>query len=177
MRSYAALLALTSLTLVACSGKPKDDGKADAKAKTEQKSDDSDADKPEADEKQASFAKPTAEPPPPPEGAIVLPEPWLYVQTCSESHPCPDLEQPAGDAHCRELILGGHDVWRLPSKDEVARFKGAEGLEQTAGYHWTRTPYEEDLGQVYIVDPEGAGPPTTIPRERKKFRIRCVKEP
>jgi hypothetical protein len=140
---------------------------------------DPDADRPEDDHEQASFANPTAKPPPAPNGAVALPDPWLYVQTCSEAHPCPLLKQPAGDAHCRELVLGGHDHWRLPSKDEVLRFGGVEGLEATAGYHWTRTPYEDDLGQVWIVDPEDprGGPATTIPRERKPFRIRCVKEP
>ena len=59
------------------------------------------------------------------------------------------------------------------------RFRKVEGLEATGGYHWTRTPFEDDLGQVWIVDPEDPqkAPATTIPRERKEFRIRCVKEP
>ncbi|KIG18975.1 hypothetical protein DB30_06586 [Enhygromyxa salina] len=153
----------------------------DPQAAPDQKSDakpDPDAD-PGADDKEANFATPTAEPPAAPEGTITLRDPWLYVQTCAEPHPCPELMQPAGDAHCRELQLGGHVNWRLPGKDEVLRFKGVEGLEATAGYHWTRTPYEDDMGQAWIVDPEDpqGAPATTIPRDRKPFRIRCVKEP
>ncbi|MCA9696705.1 MAG: hypothetical protein KC431_04195, partial [Myxococcales bacterium] len=91
----------------------------------------------------------------------------------------PELLQPAGDLHCRELRLGNQDGWRLPSKDEVPRFAGVEGLEATEGYHWTRTPFDDDLKQVWIVDfaDPAAAPATTIPRDRKPFRIRCVKEP
>ncbi len=177
MRS-PAVLACAGVLVLGCGPKPEDDAKTDdAKAKAAETKADPDADDPKQDEEQASFAKPKAEPPPAPEGALTLADPWMYVQTCAEPHPCPKLTQPAGDAHCRELILGGHDIWRLPSKDEVSRFAGVEGLDETAGYHWTRTPYEEDLGQVWIVDPQGAGQPTTIPRERKPFLIRCVKEP
>jgi hypothetical protein len=181
MRSHAVLLAVVGLNLVGCGTKAPEGGKADDRQadKAAPKHDDPDADKPGEDDEQATFAQPTAKPPPAPEGSIALPDPWLYVQTCAEPHPCPSLLQPAGDAHCRELRLGGHDAWRLPSKDEVARFKGVDGLEATAGYHWTRTPFEEDLGQVWIVDPEDpkAAPSTTIPRDRKPFRVRCVKEP
>ncbi|MFV8752438.1 hypothetical protein ACNOYE_17975 [Nannocystaceae bacterium ST9] len=144
----------------------------DAKAKTAANDD------PPIDEtREATFADPKVEPPPAPEGSIALPDPWLYVQTCAAAHPCKQLLQPAGDAACRELRLGGYEDWRLPSKDEVPRFAGAAGLEQTAGYHWTRTPFEDDMAQVWIVDPSGEGPATTIPRDRKPFRIRCVKEP
>jgi hypothetical protein len=172
MRSHAALLALVTgfaFVAVGCGTK--------AKSKAVDEKVDPDADKPADDDEQASFASPTAKPPPPPEGAIVLPDPWLYVQTCAEPNPCPSLKQPAGDAHCRELLLGGHDVWRLPSKDEVARFKGVDGLEATAGHHWSRTPDEENLALVWIVDPMEPQYSTTIPRERKEFRVRCVKEP
>ena len=125
------------------------------------------------------FADPQAEPPPAPEGTVAIAKPWLYVQTCAEPHPCPELLQPAGDLHCRELRLGNQDGWRLPSKDEVPRFAGVEGLEATEGYHWTRTPFDDDLKQVWIVDfaDPAAAPATTIPRDRKPFRIRCVKEP
>lgn len=141
--------------------------------------DDPDADDPDADAKEANFANPKSEPPPAPEGAITLADPWLYVQTCADPHPCPELTQPAGDAHCRELKIGGHVNWRLPDKQEVARFGGVEGLEARAGYHWTRTPFADDQGQAWIVDPEDpqGAPATTIPRDRKPFRIRCVKEP
>jgi hypothetical protein len=169
-------LAVASLGVVGCKTEAPAERKSDVEAKPTV---DPDADRPEEDDRQANFAQPTAKPPPAPEGSVLLPEPWLYVQTCAEPNPCPSLEQPAGDAHCRELRLGGHDAWRLPSKNEVTRFNSVEGLQDTAGYHWTRTPYDEDLGQVWIVDfmdPKGA-PATTIPRTRKKFRIRCVKEP
>ena len=183
MKLTAPLVAACVLVCACSSGTPGSDGKqgdkADASKAGAAKAPDPDADRPEDDAKQASFANPKSEPPPAPEGAVTLPDPWLYVQTCADPHPCPSLKQPAGDAHCRELVLGGHDVWRLPSKDEVLRFAGVEGLEHTGGYHWTRTPFEDDLGQVWIVDPDDpqGAPATTIPRERKEFRIRCVKEP
>jgi hypothetical protein len=161
------------LVLLGCGGaKPEDAKKTDAKS-VEPKSADA-----AFDEKQeATFADPKAEPPPAPEGSIALPDPWIYVQTCAEPFPCKELEQPAGDAACRELRLGAHEDWRLPSKDEVPRFHGVAGLEQTAGYHWTRTPFEDDMSQAWIVDPSGEGQATTIPRDRKPFRIRCVKDP
>lgn len=181
MRSHAVLIAVAGLSLIGCQPKAPADGKAIEDEKAAKADVDPDADKPEEDAKQATFAEPTAKPPPAPEGSVLLPDPkhYLYVQTCAEPHPCPSLKQPAGDAHCRELRLGGHDAWRLPSKDEVVRFAGLEGLQDTAGYHWTRTPFEDDLGQVWIVDPEDpqGAPATTIPRDRKEFRIRCVKEP
>ncbi|WP_157595211.1 hypothetical protein [Plesiocystis pacifica] len=135
------------------------------------------ADEPEAKEEQPSFADPKPEPPPAPAGAVTLADPWLYVQTCDEANPCPDMLQPAGEAHCRELALGEVSPWRLPKKDEVARFAGAEGLAATEGHHWTQTPFEEDAKQVYIVDPSNASYTTTVPRDRKPFRIRCVREP
>lgn len=179
MRSHPGLLAAAVLSILACEPKPKvDEGKTKTEDQTKTEQPDPDAD-PGEDEQVANFAQPTARPPKAPEGSITLKDPWLYVQTCAEPHPCPSLKQPAGVKHCRELQLGGYASWRLPSKDEVPRFKGAAGLEATAGYHWTRTPYKEDLGQVWIVDPENPtqAPSTTIPRERKAFRVRCVKEP
>src|SRR5690606_4859093 len=62
------------------------------------------------------FAKPVLTPPPPPAGATVLPDRKqpLYVQRCDPDHPCPDLLQPAGETHCRQLDLGGLTGWRLP---------------------------------------------------------------
>jgi hypothetical protein len=180
MRRLVATVSVMSLALaLGCDKQPASDTQAMPQAAANPDPNaDPDAD-PGADDKEANFATPTAEPPPAPEGSITLRDPWLYVQTCAEPHPCPDLLQPAGDAHCRELRLGGHVNWRLPSKDEVLRFKGVEGLEATAGYHWTRTPYEDDMAQAWIVDPEdpSGAPATTIPRDRKPFRIRCVKEP
>ena len=178
------VLAVTVLVLAFVAGCDKADSKADSKAKDEaeaaKKADEADKAKSDADpgdaEKSANFADPQAEPPPAPEGATTLRDPWLYVQTCAEPHPCPDLLQPAGDKHCRELKLGGHVNWRLPDKEEVQRFARAEGLEAREGYHWTRTPDEENMAMVWIVDPAGAQP-TTVKRDRKPFTIRCVYEP
>jgi hypothetical protein len=177
---HAMLMAVVSLSLTV--GCDKSSTKADTAAKTADAKGPDVANSPDSDEprdeKAASFAQPKTEPPPGPPGTITLPEPFLYVQTCVEP-PCPDLLQPAGDAHCRELQIGGHVNWRLPSKDEVARFRGVEQLEARAGYHWTRTPFDDDIKQVWIVDPEDpeGAPATTIPRDRKPFRVRCVKEP
>jgi len=177
MRSHPGLLTVLLVT-AACEPRATNTD-ANATTKADDAKPDPDAERPGEVEESANFATPTIQPPPAPEGSVVLPEPWLYVQTCAEPHPCPSLEQPAGDAHCRELRLGGYDSWRLPSKDEVPRFKGVEGLEHTSGYHWTRTPYEEDFKQAWIVEPEdpAGAPSTTIPRDRKPFRIRCVMEP
>jgi hypothetical protein len=178
----ALLATLAALILALGVGCDKQSSKANEKAESGAKVDSDKSepgDEPKPNEKAASFAEPKMEPPPGPEGTITLPDPWLYVQTCAEPHPCPELTQPAGDAHCRELQLGGHVNFRLPSKDEVPRFRGLEKLEARAGYHWTRTPFDDDMGQAWIVDPEDpeGAPATTIPRDRKPFRIRCVKEP
>ena len=167
---------------LACDGqRPSDASKSDESPKAEAKTPDApepDAD-PGRDHEEANFAQPNLAPPPAPEGSVTIEGPWLYVQTCAEPHPCPELKQPAGDAHCRELELDGHGDWRLPDKDEVVRFEGVAGLENTAGYHWTRTPFGDDVSQVWIVDPDDPqnAPATTIPRDRKPFRIRCVQEP
>lgn len=163
-----------SLLLASCGGSSSSSG---AKPNANEATAKAEVDPPIDERNEATFANPKVEPPPAPEGSIALPDPWLYVQTCAEPHPCKDLQQPAGDAACRELRLGGYEDWRLPSKDEVPRFADAPGLEATAGYHWTRTPFEDDLDQVWIVDPSGEGPATTIPRTRKPFKIRCVKDP
>lgn len=171
-RTSSATL-LCALLLAACdkSGAEPAGKSGDAKAK------DAKDDPPRDETKEASFADPKIEPPPAPAGAIALADPWLYVQTCAEPHPCKELEQPAGDAACRELRLGNYEGWRLPSKNEAERFADAPGLEARSGYHWTRTPFEDDVDQVWIVDPSGEGPATTIPRTRKPFKVRCVKEP
>jgi hypothetical protein len=125
----------------------------------------------------APFATPTAKPPPPPAGVALL-DPPLYVQRCDAAAPCMALLQPAGEAHCRGLTLGGLTGWRLPDRAEVARFARGTGadLERLEGFHWTRTAYEEDSKQAWIVDPK-TGQETTIPRDRKPFTIRCVIEP
>lgn len=121
---------------------------------------------------------PTAGPPPAPVGAELMNDPWLYVQTCEDERPCPDLTQTEGELHCEKLALGDRTQgWRLPSREEAERFASVEGLQKLEGYHWTRTPFDDDMMQVWIVDPKNAGPATTIPRKRKPFRIRCVYEP
>lgn len=114
--------------------------------------------------------------PPAPEGAITLPNPDLFVQTCGDAHPCPQLVQAEGEKHCASLTLGAASTWRLPTREEVERLRGVEGLGELAGYHWTSTAFEQDDTQVWIVDPT-ADQPTTVPRDRKPFRIRCVREP
>ena len=125
-----------------------------------------------------TFADPKLEPPPPPDGAALVPDRTrpIYVQRCDPAHACPDLLQPAGETHCRDLKLGGLPSWRLPDRDEVKRLSGVAGLEGLDGFHWTRTPFAEDAAQAWIVDPK-TGQETTIPRDRKPFRIRCVFEP
>jgi hypothetical protein len=165
---------LLALSLAACDAGTKAGTTPAAKSgEAEQAKDDP----PRDESKEATFANPKVEPPPAPAGAIALADPWLYVQTCAEPHPCKELEQPAGDEACRELRLGNYEGWRLPSRSEVERFADAPGLDAKAGYHWTRTPFEDDVDQVWIVDPSGEGPATTIPRTRKPFKVRCVKEP
>lgn len=123
-------------------------------------------------------ATPTAKPPPAPPGALTVPNPWRYVQICDDEHPCPDLLQTEGELHCRDFKLGSlHSGWRLPSKSEMGEWATTEGLNQVEGYHWTRSPFDEDPMQVWIVDPTGKAQSTTIPRKRKPFRVRCVYEP
>lgn len=125
-----------------------------------------------------SFAKPDLTPPPPPDGAALLPDRKkpLYVQRCDPAHACPDLLQPAGETHCRDLDVGGLAHWRLPDRDEVKRLGEIAGLDALDGFHWTRTAFAEDPAQAWIVDPK-SGQETTIPRTRKPFRVRCVFDP
>ncbi len=183
-RKRIALLTAALGTLAACkSSKPEKPTEAKAvPAATAEAA-------PEAkrDPSEPFVARPTAAPPPAPEGTVLSPPPegappdqaiYLYVQSCDEAHPCPSALQTEAEIHCRELSIGTRDRgWRLPSRHEADRFAGLEGLADLAGYHWTRTPYEEDMMQVYIVDPSGEGPTTTIPRTRKPFKVRCVYEP
>lgn len=121
------------------------------------------------------FATPKATPPPPPDGAALI-DPGLYVQRCDAAHACPELLQPAGETHCRELRLGGLANWRLPERAEVQKFAAGAAMEKLEGFHWTRTAYAEDSKQAWIVDPK-TGQETTIPRDRKPFTIRCVFAP
>lgn len=162
------LFGFASWSLAACDG-----GETNAEAVTKQE-------KAEAPTPAAPTPPPLAPaaPPEPMEGAIVAPgtgpNTWLHVQTCAEPHACPDLIQPEGDAHCKALELSaGVGGWRLPTREEVHRFAGREGLEHREGYHWTSSPYEDDPKQIWIVDPAGSQP-TTIPGDRKPFRVRCV---
>jgi hypothetical protein len=99
----------------------------------------------------------------------------LEVQTCEDIYPCPDLVADEGIRFCEGLELSGKG-WRLPTRDELDSLSGVDGLQELTGYHFSATPYEEDLKQVWIVDPSQASQATTIPRDRKPFRIRCVRE-
>lgn len=161
---------LLSLWVLACGGAPSPSPPAKAAPEAPVKA--------AAPAPAAPFATPTAKPPPPPAGVALL-DPPLYVQRCDATLPCPSLLQPAGEAHCRGLTVGGLKGWRLPDRAEVARFARATGpdaLDGLEGFHWTRTAYAEDSKQAWIVDPK-TGQETTIPRDRKPFTIRCVIEP
>ena len=154
----------TSATKAETKAETKVETKAETKAET-------------APGKAPPFATPTAKPPPPPEGVALLERPPLYVQRCDEQHPCPTLTMPEGETHCRELELGNRDSWRLPDREEAEAFAAIKDqLDQVEGFHWTRTPYSEDPGQTWIIDPVG-GFKTSIPPTRKPFLIRCVQEP
>lgn len=113
--------------------------------------------------------------PPPPTGAIADGS-RLFVQVCDEANPCPSLVQPEGEKHCAALKLGDLDGWRLPDRAEAERFARLDGLAQLEGYHWTQSEFDQDASQVWIVDPK-SNQPTTVPRDRKPFTIRCVREP
>ncbi len=170
--SDAALVVCFSL-LAGCGSEPVAPGKAPTKVEAPAKSEAQPGDKTAG----KTFAQPKAAPPPAPEGSTLLASKPLYVQTCAEEHPCADLLQPAGETHCRDLTLGGRENWRLPDRDEVEMFSKIQGeLEQLEGFHWTRTIDEGNAKQSWIVDPVG-GQKTTIPRDRKPFKIRCVHEP
>lgn len=126
-------------------------------------------------------AEPKPEPPAPVEAPAPAPLPGtavdgkLMIQTCADTHPCPDLLQTEGEKGCSEIEISGTQDWRLPTKAEAERFARVEGLLELEGYHWTSTPFEEDDKQVWIIDPK-SNQPTTVPRDRKPFRIRCVRD-
>ena len=121
-----------------------------------------------------AFAKPVAEAPPPPEGALLLEKGELYVRSCADEVNCPMLLQAQGETFCGELELGTFHDWRLPLKDEVPGLAALPEAERREGYHWTGSADEMNAKMAWIVDPAGAQP-TTIPRDRKPFRIRCVR--
>lgn len=129
-----------------------------------------------ATQAKAPEKKASPSPPPAPTGALTITDPPLFVQTCAKEHPCPSLLQAEGEQHCNKLTLGTAHGWRLPTREEVERMRGNEGLAELGGYHWTSTAFDQDESQVWIVDPT-SDQPTTVPRDRKPFRIRCVKEP
>ncbi len=140
---------------------------------------------PAAEQKQSSTAqapgqaKPSEQPvaapaeqplPPAPDGAVTIGK--LYVQTCAQAAPCPELLQAAGATHCEELTLGGLS-WRLPTLTELESWKGNAALSGYDVFHWSGTEWEEGPGQVWIYDP-GTGSKTTTKPDRKPFTIRCV---
>ncbi len=185
MRLDIARLALPALLLLVSptgcdSGAPKTEPKTETKSETKGAHDTKAGEAADATAKPGKaepFAKPTAKPPPPPEGVALLEKPLLYVQRCDEEHPCPELLMPKGETHCRELELGGRDSWRLPDKEEAEAFATLKGqAEQLEGFHWTRTPDAENPELIWIIDPLG-GYKTGVKRDRKPFRIRCVQEP
>lgn len=114
-----------------------------------------------------------AEPAPAPAGSVLVA--GLYVQTCADAAACPSLLQAAGAAHCKALAQGGK-TWRLPERAEIAGWRGKPGLVGAEGFHWSGTPFADDPGQVWIHDP-ATGTETTIPPDRKPFRVRCVAKP
>ncbi|MBL8944255.1 MAG: DUF1566 domain-containing protein [Myxococcales bacterium] len=123
----------------------------------------------------ASPAKAAARPEPAPAPAGTLLVGGLYVHTCADATACPSLLQPAGAAHCKALALDGK-TWRLPERAEIAAWRGKPGLVGAEGFHWSGTPFADDPGQVWIHDPS-TGTETTIPPDRKPFRVRCVAKP
>jgi hypothetical protein len=129
---------------------------------------------PNAAAQPAAVPEPT--PPAAPKGAAWIPEIDVLVQRCGSGVACLEAPQAEGEAHCASLELDGQSGWRMPTKEELEAMRG-EDLEAMKGYHFSSTPYAEDDKQVWIVDPSGGSQATTIPRDRKPFRIRCVKNP
>lgn len=130
-----------------------------------------------ADEAPAD-TQPAAEVEPPPmaavDGAVADEERRIHVQLCAEALPCPKLLQAAAETHCKELDLDG-GRWRLPTRDEAKGFKALDGLADRDGFHWTSTAFADDDAQRWIYDP-ASGSETTVPRDRKKFTVRCVRD-
>lgn len=111
--------------------------------------------------------------PPAPAGAVVIGK--LYVETCAADGACPMLLQVPADEHCRTRTTGGHK-WRLPTRDELESWVGKPGLVGFDGFHWSGTPFADAPDQVWIFDPTSASK-TTIPKDRKPFKVRCVAQP
>jgi hypothetical protein len=160
MRPLLAVLTLT----VSC-GAPAENPAAEEKIEAP----------PEADAKSAVKGPPPVKEPPPEALPGTAVDGKLMFQACADTHPCPDLLQAEGEKGCAALEISGTTGWRLPTKQEAERFSKVDGLLDLEGYHWTSTPFDQDDSQVWIVDPK-SDQPTTIPRDRKPFRIRCVRD-
>lgn len=119
-------------------------------------------------------AEPTPAPMPAVDGAAADEERRIHVQLCAEALPCPKLLQAAAETHCKELDLGGTG-WRLPTRDEAKGFKTLDGLAERDGFHWTSTAFADDDAQRWIYDP-ASGSETTVPKDRKNFTARCVRD-
>jgi hypothetical protein len=147
----------------------------DAKDAPSQAEPDEKTEAPSEPAKQSEPEKASAPAPAIPEiaGAVIAGK--LYIQDCGDTHPCPDLVQAEGAAHCESLDIQGKG-WRLPTKEELEGMQSLSGLQMNTGYHWSATPFDQDDKQVWIVDPTGESQATTIPKDRKPFRVRCVRE-
>ena len=138
------------------------------------------ADKPDtrADDTPDASPEPAAAPEPAPmkdvDGAVADVDRRMYVQLCTETLPCPKLLQAAAETHCEELDLDGSG-WRLPTRDEAKGFKTLDGLAERDGFHWTSTAFADDDAQRWIYDP-ASGSETTVPKDRKNFTVRCVRD-
>jgi len=108
-----------------------------------------------------------------PAGTVLVSDVQLLVQSCDEEHPCIDALHGAGADHCEGLELETFAAWRLPTREEVEHLAGKADLASLAGYHWTSSVDQANPSMYWIADPEGTQP-TTLPPDRKPFRIRCV---
>lgn len=114
-----------------------------------------------------------AAPPEVPPGTVYDAASGLLIQSCTQTHPCAAQLREAGKASCEALELGDYDAWRLPTRKEIEGFANVDGLAALEGYHWSGSPDEGNASMFWIADPKGAQP-TTLPPDRKPFRIRCV---
>ena len=125
------------------------------------------------DDNSASTSDATKLPIEAPPGTVVALNGQLLVQTCDEEHPCIDALHGKGAEHCGGFEVESFSNWRLPTKDEVHAFANVDGAQALEGYHWTATPDQANPAMFWIADPKGTQP-TTLPPDRKPFRIRCV---
>lgn len=170
MRDLAATSILLGVTgLLGC------DGAATETAADPEKAEQASPARPPVPESSAGIDKAAAVPTNTPSGAVHDAAGPLLVQSCDESHPCPDELHDAGVEHCDQLRLGDYDDWRLPYRKEIEHLGQIEGLFALDGYHWTASVDEANASMFWIADPKGTQP-TTLPPDRKPFRIRCVHE-